>query len=327
VSPTVSVALATHNGASFLGRQLASILAQSHPVDEIVLSDDASADATVELAERSIAASRAADAATPALVVLRNPVALGVTANFEQALRAATGDVVILCDQDDVWHPDRVSAALAALDQADEVDLVAADARLVDAAGDPIGRTLFETLGVDSGVRARLQSGAAFEELLRRNVVTGATVAVTRGLIDRATPFPTAWVHDEWLAMVAAVRGGIALVERPLLDYRQHGSNQIGVSRLSLRGRFSRLAEPRTRRNARLLERAAQLADRLPALTDDPRIAAAARAKLAHEEFRRDLPRPRIRRLAPVVRAWRSGAYRQFGLGAQDALRDAVQPV
>ena len=56
---------------------------------------------------------RVADLPTPALVVRRNTVALGVTANFEQALLAASGDLIALSDQDDVWHPERVERAVA----------------------------------------------------------------------------------------------------------------------------------------------------------------------------------------------------------------------
>ena len=326
-APRVSVALGTHNGARFLGEQLESILRQSRPVDEIVLSDDASGDGTVELAQRAIDARRATDAATPELVVLRNPVALGVTANFEQALRAASGDLIALCDQDDVWHPDRVARAVAEFAARPELDLVAAEARLVDDAGAPLGSTLFETLGVDAGVRERLAS-SPFEELLKRNVVTGATAMVSRRLVERAAPFPASWVHDEWLAVVAAVGGGIAVVPDPVIDYRQHGGNQIGVARLGAGGRLARLREPRTERNATLLARAQDLADRLPAIAaGDARVEAEAAGKLAHEVMRQGIPASRLRRIGPVWREWRTGAYSRYGRGAQDVLRDLVQPV
>jgi cellulose synthase/poly-beta-1,6-N-acetylglucosamine synthase-like glycosyltransferase len=324
----VSVALGTHNGARYLREQLESILAQSRPVDEIVLSDDASGDGTVELAERVLAEHRSTDAATPALVVLRNPVALGVTRNFEQALRAASGDLVALCDQDDLWHPDRVERALAELDARPGLDLVAAEARLVDETGAPLGASLLETLGVDDATRTRLGTDAAFSELLKRNLLTGATMLVSRALVERASPFPASWVHDEWLAMVASVGGGIAVVAEPVIDYRQHGANQIGVSRLSAGGRFARLREPRTARNARLLARAQDLADRLPAIAgDDPAVEAEVRAKLDHERMRQRIPASRLRRLPSIWREWRTGAYGRYGLGAQDVLRDLVQPV
>jgi len=327
VPARVSVALGTHNGARYLGEQLDSILRQTHPVAEIVLSDDASTDGTVELAERAIAERRATDAATPALVVLRNPVALGVTANFEQAIGATSGDLIALSDQDDVWHPDRVARGVAAFEARPGVDLVAAEARLVDDGGAPLGASLFETLGVDAGVRDRL-AAAPFEELLKRNVVTGATAMFTRRLARRAAPFPAGWVHDEWLAVVASMTGGIALIPDAVIDYRQHGGNQIGVTRLGAGGRLARLREPRTARNARLLTRAQELAERVPELGGgDARVEAEAAAKLAHEVMRQGIPASRLRRIGPVWREWRTGAYARYGLGAQDVLRDLVQPV
>jgi hypothetical protein len=151
---------------------------------------------------------------------------------------------------------------------------------------------------------------------------------VSRALVERASPFPASWVHDEWLAMVASVGGGIAVVAEPVIDYRQHGANQIGVSRLSAGGRFARLREPRTARNARLLARAQDLADRLPAIAgDDPAVEAEVRAKLDHERMRQRIPASRLRRLPSIWREWRTGAYGRYGLGAQDVLRDLVQPV
>jgi hypothetical protein len=326
-TPRVSVALGTHNGARYVREQLESILGQTHPIAEIVLSDDASSDGTVELVEQMIEEHQATDAATPSLIVLRNPVALGVTANFEQALTAASGDLMALCDQDDVWHPDRIARALAAFARRPGAELAAAEARLVDDEGAPLGATLFGTLGVDVPLRLRLETDAAFDELLKRNVLTGATMVVARSLALRATPFPASWVHDEWLGIVASVGGGLAIVPEPVIDYRQHGGNQIGVTRLGAGGKLARLQEPRTERNAQLFDRARDLAERLPGIAGhDAGVEAAVRGKLAHEIMRQAIPAGRLRRLGPVWREWRTGAYDRYGRGAQDVLRDLVQP-
>ncbi len=181
--------MGTHNGGVYLAEQLASILAQSRPVDEIVLSDDASTDGSVGLAERLVDEHRAEHGDAPAFVLLRNDAALGVTGNFEQALAVASGDVVALADQDDVWRTDRIAVALAALRARPEAELVASDARLVGADGEDLGLRLLETLGIDDEMRERIER-APLEELLRRNLLTGATMLVTRGLIERARPFP-----------------------------------------------------------------------------------------------------------------------------------------
>jgi hypothetical protein len=325
--PRVSVALGTHSGERFLGAQLASILEQSYPVHEIVLSDDASMDGTVALAERIVDDHRAAGGRVE-LRVLRNRPALGVTRNFEQALRAAAGDLVALSDQDDVWRPDRVSRAVEAFAARPAVQLVASDATLIDAVGADLGTTLFATLGLDDALRGRLDGPEAYDELLHRNLLTGATVMVRRELIERAAPFPGSWVHDEWLAMVASVTGGLAVLPDRLIGYRQHGANQIGVTALGWSGRLGKLREPRTERNARLLARASDLAERLPGIAaDGTAVADRLASKLAHEHVRSSLPAAHLRRLAPVFREWRTGRYSRYGLGAQDLLRDLVQPV
>lgn len=329
-SRAVSVALCTYNGARFVAAQVRSILEQTTPVTEIVVSDDGSTDDTMAVLESTLAAWTADGGAVPRVRILRNAEPLGVTANFEMAIAACTGPVIALCDQDDVWHPERIERLTAAFGDDDaRPELVFGDARLVGDQGEDIGTTLFSALGVSDQERDGVQHGQALAVLMRRNVVTGATAMIRSSLARRAIPFPTAWVHDEWLAMVAATRGDLGVVDEALTDYRQHPGNQIGASTLTLAVRFRRLVEPRTERNARLLERARQLAERMPSLdaSGDGSLTAAADGKLRHEIVRSTLPAARFRRLPAVWREWRTGRYRSYGLGIQDALRDLIQPV
>ncbi len=317
---TVSVALGTHNGADYLEQQLRSVLSQTVLPSEIIISDDASADATVELARSVLRGSPVR------LTVLENAVALGVTKNFEQAILACSGELVALCDQDDVWMPDRLERATALFASRPSLALVHGDAALVDAAGSDLGATLFEALEVGPTQLAAIHAGCAFELFLRRNLVTGATTMVRRTLAEKAAPFPSAWVHDEWLAVVAATTAEVDVVEAPLIAYRQHGSNQIGVEKLGLFGKVRRMLEPGAARSARLLERAVQLAERfdgLDGVTDEQRRAVA--EKLAHERVRSGLSRVRILRVVPVLAELRTGRYRRFGRGAADAVRDVLQ--
>lgn len=325
----ISVALCTHNGARFIAEQVRSILGQTVPVTEIVVSDDASTDDTLDIVERTVSDWLAADHGRSLhLRVLRNEVALGVTANFEQALAACSGDLIALCDQDDVWHPRRIERFVTEFAGRPGLQLLHSDARLVDANGAPTGESLFQALRVSTHEIEGVHGGEAFALLMRRNLVTGATVMVRALLVRRAVPFPPAWVHDEWLAIVAAAADGLDLVEDQLTDYRQHGGNQIGASSLSGAGKLRRLREPRTERNARLLSRASQLAARAssfrPAMAAER--VAHVEAKFAHERVRSSLPSKRILRLPAVWREWRSGRYRTCGLGLQDVARDLVQP-
>jgi len=322
---TLSVALCTHNGERFVRQQLSSIFAQTVLPAEIVISDDASSDDTLAIVAE---VTREASATSVTVIVRHNAVALGVVANFELALRATTGEFVVLCDQDDEWMPDRLELILAEFARRPELVLLHGDAELIDANGASLGGTLFQALDIDARMVELAHAGSEWELLLRRNIVTGATTAFRRSLLALALPVPEGWLHDEWLAIVAAATSRIDLTSDRLVRYRQHGTNQVGVRQLSIVGKLRRMLEPGSDRNARLLVRAASLESRLgmlPGLT--PERAEAVANKLVHERVRSELGVHRITRVAPVLREYRTGRYARYGRGAADAVRDVLQPL
>jgi glycosyltransferase involved in cell wall biosynthesis len=314
--PRLSVALCTYNGEAYLLEQLASIAQQTLAIDEIVVADDGSTDSTRELLGR-------AHGDIPGLRILPPAAHQGVTRNFERAISATTGDVIILSDQDDRWHPDRAALAVAALAADADALLIHSDARVVDAQGRPTEDSLLDRLRVDPASRRELVAGHAFPLLMRRNLVTGATVAFRRGLLETALPFPDAWLHDEWLAAIAASTAGTRMLESTPVDYRMHGGNEVGAPQLTWGARWSRLTVPRSGRNERLLRRARQLEERLPA--GEAKDLAA--DKVRHEEARSSYPAVRAARGPSVLRELRTGRYSRFGRGLEDVLRDLVQPV
>jgi glycosyltransferase involved in cell wall biosynthesis len=322
-APRISVALGTHNGARYLEQQLRSILDQTRPVDQLVVSDDGSTDETPAIVERIVGSASGA----PELVMLRNPQALGVTANFEQAIAACDGDLIALSDQDDVWHPERIADAVGLFAERPSLLATHSDARLVDSEGRPLGVSLLDALEVSAESRRGIHDGDAFGIFLRRNLATGATMTLSKELLSLARPFPEAWVHDEWLAIIAAAFGGLDLIDRELIDYRQHGANVIGMGKPTLRKKLRRVFEPRGDRNSLLARRAAQLAERLDAFGASSELVAAAAGKSAHEQFRSSLPAPRWRRLPAIAREARAGGYDRYASrGKADIIRDAVQP-
>lgn len=320
----ISVALCTHNGERFLGEQLESILTQTLPPGEIVLSDDASSDGTVALAESIILRHPGVE-----LRVLRNGTPLGVTKNFEQAVLATTGDLIALSDQDDVWLPDRLERYAAEFVARPGLLLLHGEAELVDAEGAPMGVRLFDALDTSAWELERIRSGHAFDALIRRNLALGASVVFRRELLEHAVPFPVSWVHDEWLAIIASAlgTGTVDYLAEPLLNYRQHGHNQIGAQKLAFRGKLRRLMEPRRERNTRLVSAFNTLEERLASLSVAPQVVATSREKAEHERVRESYPESRWRRIGPVLREWRTGRYALSGRGMPDVARDLLQPV
>lgn len=325
---SVSVALCTHNGERYVAEQLRSILHQSLMPTQVVVSDDASSDSTVQVVKDVFSRFRADhNGSAPVLTLLLNTEPLRVTANFEQATLACTGDLIALSDQDDLWVPERLERMVAQFDARQDLTLLHSDARLVDGEGNPLGGTLSEAIGLSGWERERILEGAALDVLMRRNVVTGATTMFRRSLLEAATPFPREWVHDEWLAVVAAITGRVDFLPDALTDYRQHDSNQIGASKPTLSDKVSRVREPRAERNHRLLARAAVLHERAPGFVTptSSEVVELTRRKLAHELFRSGLPSVRVFRLLPILWHAATGSYHRFGRARYDMLRDLLQ--
>lgn len=329
MSPSVSVALCTRNGASYVEEQLLSVLNQTFPITQLVVSDDASSDNTLERVRAVVGDFERQHPERPLdLVLLENDPPLGVTKNFEQAVRACEGDLIALCDQDDLWSEQRLERMVNEFESRPELMLLHSDARLVDQNGRSLGTTLMQALAVSQAEVQKIHSGHAFEVLLRRNIVTGATVVFRKGLLNHAIPFFEPWVHDEWLAMLASIVGLVDFLPEPLIDYRQHGNNEIGAAKLSFRGKVRKLREPRDERNQHLVARAEALLGRLIGLEDvvPSGFIKQVRSKLKHDRWRRDLPVNRVLRVLPVTAAALAGRYSRYSNGPQDVLRDLVQP-
>lgn len=211
-APLISVALATYNGARHLEAQLASLFAQSWPTLEIVAIDDASSDDTWALLQQ--AALR-----DPRLRIERNPRNRGSAATFERAMSLCRGDYIAPCDQDDVWHADKLHTLFAAIGAH---TLAYADSTLIDEHGAPLGLRLSDRFDMTQG-----SDPLAFAFW---NCVSGHAMLFRRELLSAALPLRGGRFHDWWLAFVAASIGSIVYVPRPLVDYRQHDHSQTDVA-------------------------------------------------------------------------------------------------
>ncbi len=212
----VSVAMATYNGMAYLDEQLQSILCQLGEADELVISDDGSTDGTWEALQELCARDCR-------VKLLCGPKS-GVVKNFENAIAACAGDVIFLCDQDDVWDTDKVSAVLAVFAQTDAA-VVMHDARIVNAQGEELLPSFFATRGTRTGLLKNLW----------KNSYIGCCMAFSRSLLPNILPFPDGIpMHDQWIGLRAQRCGGVALIPRALSSYRRHGDNATADAHGSL---------------------------------------------------------------------------------------------
>lgn len=221
----ISVAMTTYNGEAFLEAQLESIAKQTRPPDEMVICDDQSKDRTLDILNEF------AKSVPFPVRVIRNEVNLGSTKNFEKAALLCTGDAIAFADQDDVWLPEKLARSEAALIANPKAGMVFTDAEVVDRELNSLGFTMWYAVLFDSSRQERLLNGEAVEILMERNVVTGATMMFRREFLKLVVPFSELWVHDAWIALLIALFADLAIVPEPMMLYRQHGGNQIGIQK------------------------------------------------------------------------------------------------
>lgn len=294
----LSVALCTCNGAAFLPEQLASYVAQTRRPDELVVCDDASTDATLSLLE-----DFAAQAPFPVRIE-RNAERLGVSRNFAQAVRLCTGDVIALSDQDDRWFPNKLERLAAAFEQSRTVNAVFSDADLINSRGQPVGRRLWDSVGFAPDAQEAVRRGRAAPMLLRSNFVTGATLAVRADLRDVMLPIPPIWGHEQWMALLAATFGELGMIAEPLIQYRLHERQQIGLRPMPLD--FKARQANRRKRQAERQERARDYWQRVRSTS---RPVGPWVSLLANLDARLTLPESRWRRALVVCRELAGGRY------------------
>ena len=225
----VAILLATYNGETYIREQIDSLLRQSYTEWNLFIHDDGSTDRTPEII-------RDYERIYPDRIhVLSGKPCGGAKENFFYIMRQVTAPYVMFCDQDDVWLPEKIEETLSQMKTLEAQSgteipaLVFSDLSVVDGNLNLIAdrMSVYQKLDPD---RVRP------ENLMVQNVITGCTVMANRALVELALKVrntDNAIMHDWWCALVASVFGQISYIDKPLVLYRQHGTNSVGAKKIS----------------------------------------------------------------------------------------------
>ncbi len=214
----VSVVMATYEGARFIRAQLGSLLAQTLPPAELVVADDGSSDDTVRIVTDAL------ESAPFPVRVIVNRERKGYRRNFLEAAGLSRSPLVAFCDQDDLWHPEKLARMAEAFDRPD-VLLAYHNARIVDADGAESG-----SLYGPRGAQVRNESlrtdpwsfSLGFTQIFRSELLQFAPLHAR----SRDFLFPDERLaHDQWFFFLASALGETCFVDKVLADYRQHETN------------------------------------------------------------------------------------------------------
>lgn len=193
---TVSVVIATYNGEKYIRKQLDSIIQQTYPIHEIIIQDDCSTDRTLAIVEEY--AQR-----YPNIKLFVNEHNLGFNQNFRNAAMRATGDLVAISDQDDVWFPYKIE-------------------KQVEAIGNHDICWSSYTRGTEMKTATILERKCSFERLLFTSLIAGHTMLCQRSFLQDASNWIDSIWYDWGLSLHASLKNGIVKVEAPLNWHRSH---------------------------------------------------------------------------------------------------------
>lgn len=251
----VLILLATYNGEKYVKEMIDSIIAQDYTDWSLILSDDGSTDSSRDILDEY--ASKYPDKITH----YRSGQKFGNAQSHFMHLLSTHRDApyIMFCDQDDIWHSDKVSKTLKKMKEIEEPNtpcLVHTDLAVVDGELNEISNSFCKHSKLD-GNRLKLN------QLLVQNVVTGCTMMINKPLADLSCekPLPKeALMHDGWIALICSVFGKSAFLDEPTIDYRQHGNNSVGAKNVTslpyLIDRFKSKAMKNSLKNAAIQAKA-----------------------------------------------------------------------
>ncbi len=213
----ISVVICTYNGEKYIEELMQSILIQSRKADEIIVCDDGSTDSTLVKIYKML------DEFDGDKKVICNEQRLGVTKNFEKAITNATGDIVFLSDQDDIWFENKIEVMTEIFYKRKDCVLAFSNGQIYENGFKR--KTIADLLNVNP---AECIKNKSF--YLKRAFIPGTTMAVKREYAISIMPFPKAWIHDGWIAINAQLYGDIVYVKKCLMAYRLHNENTIGMN-------------------------------------------------------------------------------------------------
>ena len=314
-----------YNRADFLAEQFESLLAQSRPPDELIVGDDCSTDRTVEIIR-----TFAARAPFPVhwYVNERNQ---GYNRNLEHAIGLCSGDVVVLCDDDDVCLPDKLRVTEREFLGSPSTGLMVGNSALVDEKLNPLGVTLWGTMRLPA---RKVILEEPIRTLAKHFVANGHVISFRTSLKPYILPFPPKFPShifcDIWISLVLASIANVIFIPDPLVLHRLHSGQIAGVQTLvpwDERVRNIRAGE--REKIARFVPLVEEVISRVAEVSDSlvaRRNLKALTSWTAHLKMQSELPSPRLSRVLSIASALLTGSYHRYSRGFLTAARDLLMP-
>lgn len=224
----VDILIAAYNSEKYIEEQINSILKQTYQNIHITAADDLSTDNTFNILIRYKNQHNNID-------VFKNNINLGVKRNFLNLIKSSTSDYVMLSDHDDVWFENKVELSINKILELEKIHgknkpiLVFSDKIVTDSKLNVIHNS-------HSEIEKFNTVDFSINKILTQNVISGCTIIINKALISMIKDTDKFMImHDYWIALIASTFGIIEYINKPLMYYRQHGSNEIGGKKYNIK--------------------------------------------------------------------------------------------
>jgi glycosyltransferase involved in cell wall biosynthesis len=223
--PSVSVLITCFNYGAYVGQAIDSVLAQTYPATEIIVSDDASHDNSCEVVESYVSRGLG-------IRLLRNPHG-GMAANLNAAYRNCCGDVICLLDADDTFLPEKIEGVVKAFLAHPQAGFAIHRASLVD--NEKRARGIYPLLSaLPSGDCAQ----ATYDNAgILMGLPPTTNLALRREIADRIFPIPVEYTGyaEQMIHRLAPLMTELCAVDAPLAHWRLHGHNDQNSTHVTSR--------------------------------------------------------------------------------------------
>ena len=226
----ISIAMTTYNGEAYIEKQIISILNQTRKVDEIIICDDCSTDDTVTILEHVLQREKCSYCH---LVI--NDTNLGYKKNFRKSIEMTSGDLIFLCDQDDIWESEKIELVEKLFSKNKKIYALNSAFTLIDGQDKTISYKNRRGFLNHDMIRGKAGNNELvhipYSMVLRYNISPGCTMAFRKDIKESYLKYTKSMLPHDWeINLLSGMKDGCYFLNKPLIRYRIHGKNTLGMN-------------------------------------------------------------------------------------------------
>ena len=226
----ISVAMATYNGEKYIQKQLESLIMQTRKADEVIIADDKSSDNTADIIKDFINRNNLYNWS-----FCINEKNMGFIKNFKNVISKTSGDIILLCDQDDIWLPQKTEELEKHFIENPKALSINSSFNFINENDEKFSIANKKSFSNQNIIRYKILKDdfvqISYDTIIRYNISPGCTMAFISSIKDRIINQDNVEIPHDWeINLFAAVYDGLYFLNKPLINYRIHNSNTIGIS-------------------------------------------------------------------------------------------------